>query len=98
MENAFDSIKTGLEEAIEYAKGKRHKKTRIHKIKKIDVKKIRKKVGMSQTQFAASFGISLGTLRHWERGDRTPRGPARILLKVVNHSPDTVLKITNNKI
>ena len=32
MENAFDNIKTGLEEAIEYAKGKKHKKTRIHKI------------------------------------------------------------------
>ncbi len=98
MGKAYESIKTGLEEAIEYASGKGHKKARIHKIQKIDVKKIRKKVGMSQTQFAASFGISLGTLRHWERGDRTPRGPARILLNVVKHSPETVLKITNNKI
>ncbi len=36
-------------------------------------------VGMSQVEFAASFGISLGTLRHWERGDRQPQGPARAL-------------------
>lgn len=98
MGKAYDSIKTGLEEAIEYASGKRHKSTRIHKIQKIDVKKIRNKVGMSQTQFASSFGISLGTLRHWERGDRIPRGPARVLLNVVAHSPETVLKITNNNI
>ena len=58
----------------------------------IDVKAIREKVGMTQTEFAASFGISLGTLRHWERGDRKPHGPALALLNVVAKEPKAVLR------
>jgi putative transcriptional regulator len=46
---------------------------------------------MSQTEFALSFGISVGTLRHWERGDRQPHGPARVLLQVVARQPKAVL-------
>lgn len=95
MGNAYDSIKKGLEEAIEHASGKVKRKTQSHKIHRINVKAIRKKVGMTQTEFAASFGISLGTLRHWERGDRKPRGPARVLLNVVNKAPKIVLEVTN---
>ncbi|MDP1535173.1 MAG: helix-turn-helix domain-containing protein [Rubrivivax sp.] len=29
---------------------------------------------MTQEQFAARFGFSVATLRHWERGDRSPHG------------------------
>ena len=42
--------------------------------------------------FAATFGISLGTLRHWERGDRSPRGPAHVLLTVLAKEPQAVLR------
>jgi len=47
---------------------------------------------MTQTECAAAFGISLSTLRHWERGDRIPRGPARVLLHVVAKAPRAVLR------
>ena len=47
---------------------------------------------MTQTAFAAAFGISLSTLRHWERGERTPQGPARVLLHVAAHEPQAVLR------
>jgi putative transcriptional regulator len=50
---------------------------------------------MTQAEFAAAFGISLGTLRHWERGDRTPRGPALVLLNVVAKEPEAVLRALN---
>ncbi len=43
---------------------------------------------MSQSEFASAFGISVSTLRHWERGDRTPQGPALVLLNVVAKEPD----------
>ena len=43
-------------------------------------------------EFALAFGISLGTLRHWERGDRHPQGPALVLLNVVAREPKVVLK------
>ncbi len=91
MTKAFDSIKQGLDEAIEFSKGKKGKAV-IHEFTPLDVKKIRAKVGMSQTEFASAFGISVSTLRHWERGDRTPHGPALVLLNVVAKEPKAVLK------
>ncbi|SMN02433.1 DNA-binding protein [uncultured Candidatus Thioglobus sp.] len=47
---------------------------------------------MSQNEFANAFGISVNTLRHWERGDRHPQGPALVLLNVVAKEPNVVLK------
>ena len=91
MSKAFESIKQGLVEAIAHEAGKPSKAI-VHKPQPVNVKAIRKQVGMTQTEFAASFGISLSTLRHWERGDRTPRGPALVLLRVVAKAPRTVLE------
>ncbi len=91
MGEAFNSIKQGLTEAIEYSKGKSNKAI-VHNFTSVDVKAIRKKVAMSQAEFASAFGISLGTLRHWERGDRKPRGPALVLLNVVAKEPEAVLR------
>jgi putative transcriptional regulator len=91
MGKAFDSIKAGLEEAIDHASGSPSKAV-VHHFDPVDVKAIRAQVAMSQTEFAASFGISLGTLRHWERGDRQPHGPARVLLMVLSKQPKAVLK------
>ena len=47
---------------------------------------------MSQNEFASAFGISVSTLRHWERGDRQPRGPALVLLNVVAKETKAVLR------
>jgi len=66
MSEAFESIKAGLEEAIVHASGG-VARARVHRFGALDVKAIRAQVGMSQAEFAGSFGISLGTLRHWER-------------------------------
>ena len=92
MNEAFESIKTGLNQAISHAKGE-PVNAKVHKVTPLDVKAIRSKVGMTQREFAASFGISLGTLRHWERGDRQPRGPARVLLNVLSENPGVVLDV-----
>jgi putative transcriptional regulator len=91
MGNAFSSIKQGLSEAIEYSEGKINRAV-VHEYGPVDVKKIRAKVGMSQSEFASAFGISVSTLRHWERGDRTPQGPALVLLNVVAKEPEIVLR------
>jgi putative transcriptional regulator len=90
MGSASESIKQGLKEAIAHASGQLSTAV-VHPPQPINVKAIRKHVGMTQTEFAAAFGISLSTLRHWERGDRIPRGPARVLLHVVAKAPRTVL-------
>ena len=91
MSNAFTEISAGLNDAISHAKGERTK-TVEHVMESIDVKAIRKKTGMSQQKFCSTFGISLGTLRHWEQGLRNPRGTARVLLKVVEHNPDAIIE------
>ncbi|MDM8544947.1 NadS family protein [Candidatus Venteria ishoeyi] len=91
MTDFFKSIKQGLEEAVDYSKGK-HTKAIVHEFSSVDVKNIRTKMDMSQTEFASAFGISVSTLRHWERGDRVPHGPALVLLNVVDREPQAVLK------
>jgi len=91
MSDFFKSIKQGLTEAVQYSENKCPKAI-VHKFSAINVKNIRTNLGMSQTEFASAFGISVSTLRHWERGDRSPRGPALVLLNVVSKEPQAVLK------
>ncbi len=91
MSNMFESIKQGLTEAVDFSEGN-CKEATVHKFDSIDVKAIRSNVKMTQTEFASNFGISLGTLRHWERGDRTPRGPALVLLTVLSKNPNAVIQ------
>jgi putative transcriptional regulator len=87
---AYDSIRQGLQEAIAHARGDAHG-VRVHHPRAVDVKAVRAKVGMTQTQFAAHFGFSVATLRHWEQGTRRPRGPALVLLNVIEHNPQAVI-------
>jgi putative transcriptional regulator len=91
MNKAFESMKRGLGEAIEFAKGKPSKAV-VHDLDAVDIKHIRSSVGMTQAEFAMAFGISVNTLRHWERGDRSPAGPALVLLNVMEKEPKAVLR------
>jgi putative transcriptional regulator len=93
MGKAFDSIKTGLNEAIAHAKGaKAGAGVRVYRPQVVDVRKLRLQVGMTQEQFAARFGFSVATLRHWERGDRAPAGPALVLLNVIAKDHKAVMR------
>jgi len=92
MSKASDSISKGLRQAIAYQRGKRVRGMRLHTPGKVDVKEVRRRTGLTQEQFAAKFAISLGTLRHWERGDRVPRGTALVLLNVIAREPGAVMR------
>ena len=59
---------------------------------KNEVARVRARLGLSQSRFAALLGISAGTLKHWEEGRRQPKGAARVLLKVAARHPKIVLK------
>lgn len=91
MTKAFDSIAQGLREAIALSEGKPIA-AKVHRPEEINVAELRHSLGLTQTEFAAKFCISLGTLRHWERGDRKPHGPALALLHVVAKEPQAVLR------
>lgn len=90
MSKAFTEIAAGLKDAAAHAKGEGSGVVE-HRTKRLDVRAIRAKTGMSQQHFCATFGISLGTLRHWEQGLRTPWGAARVLLQVVERNPQAVI-------
>ena len=68
------------------------KPSRVFKYRPIDVKRIRSKLRVSQSQFAMMLGVSKSTLQNWEQGRREPEGPARALLRVVEKNPKAVLE------
>lgn len=53
-----------------------------------DLKELRSRLGLSQPEFAAAYGLSVWTLRQWEQGVAEPDGPARSYLKVIAEDPD----------
>ena len=55
-------------------------------------RQIRQRLRMTQEQFAARFGVPLGTLRDWEQGVRQPDSAARTLLRVIDKNPEAVIQ------
>lgn len=92
--SAIDSIRQGLNEALDYAKGNQSGAA-VHQIEihDIDVVAIRRKTGLSQAEFAKSIGVAKGTLLNWEQGRRQPTGPAQVLLAMINKRPSVVQEL-----
>jgi putative transcriptional regulator len=57
-----------------------------------DIRAVRRRSGLSQSQFAATFGIGLGTLQKWERGERRPSGAAKSLLRLMQVDLPSVVR------
>ena len=93
MTKAFESIKQGLNEAIAHAKSKgKTTGIKLYQPQSVDVSGLRQRLSLTQEQFAARFGFSVATLRHWERGDRAPSGASLVLLNVIDRNPGAVLE------
>jgi putative transcriptional regulator len=56
----------------------------------VDVRAIRKRMKLSQSEFAARFGFTASAVRQWEQGRRRPEGAARAFLKVIEREPAAV--------
>ena len=54
----------------------------------IDVRAIRRDLGMTRVEFAAAYEFSIRTVQEWERGAKRPSGPARTLLRAIKGDPD----------
>ena len=52
------------------------------------VRQVRARCGLTQAAFAAKIEVPIETVRNWEQGKRSPRGPARALLKLIDRVPD----------
>lgn len=83
-----NSIAAGLKDAIAHAKGQPLPGT-LETVMP-DVKIIREKLGMSQTEFAQAYRIPVGTLKGWEQGRRNVDAPAAALLRAIEKFPEQV--------
>jgi putative transcriptional regulator len=54
---------------------------------------VRARTRLTQAEFAARIGVPIETVRNWEQGKRSPRGPARALLKVIDRAPDVAFAV-----
>ena len=54
-------------------------------------RRVRKRLGFSQTEFAERIHVSLDTIRNWEQGKRVPTGAAKALLQVLDKAPEAAL-------
>jgi putative transcriptional regulator len=58
-----------------------------------NARRIRSQTRLTQAEFAARIGVPIETVRNWEQGKRAPRGPARALLKLLDHAPDVAFSV-----
>ena len=58
------------------------------------VRRVRRRAGLSQAEFARRIGISVATVRGWEQGKLVPQGAARALLRVIDRVPEAVLALS----
>jgi putative transcriptional regulator len=54
---------------------------------------VRARTRLTQAEFAARIGVPIETVRNWEQGKRSPRGPARALLKVIDQAPQVAFAV-----
>jgi putative transcriptional regulator len=86
-----EEVIASLKEAIAWASGEDVpvRVTKVH-VPTTDVRALRRRLKLSQTEFAAKFGFQPATVRNWEQGRTRPDGPARVLLAVIARHPEAV--------
>ena len=57
------------------------------------VRRVRRRLGFSQAEFATRIDVSLETIRNWEQGKRSPTGAAKALLKILDKAPEAALAV-----
>lgn len=90
-EKLFTDLVESLKEAVEISKGRAEPSRRFF-VSQPEVKVIREKTGLSQSEFAGLMRVSVKTLQNWEQGRRNPTGPAAALLKIVGSAPELAIR------
>ena len=89
----YREITQGLKEALSHAKGKQKLRSHtlivepIKEYSAAEIKNIRTTLGMAQSVFAVSMGVSKKTVEAWESGRNMPEGPARRILGMIQTDP-----------
>ncbi len=94
MSKYYESLKRGLEEALEYSKGNlkcRSIKVNFEAVPEYapdDIKRIRTKSHLTQAGFASFLGVTPKAVEAWENGRNKPNGPARRLMSMAEGNPE----------
>ncbi len=84
-------IVAGLKQAAAFSRGEISLPVRLANVPPVvDVRKIRAKAGLSQSEFAARYGFSHRTLQDWEQKRVQPDGATRAYLTVIDRNPHAV--------
>jgi len=87
-----EEILEGLREIKAFKKGKVSLKTHVLSDPS-PARRIREKLRLSQSAFAALMGVSMRTVQDWEQGRRKPQGPAKSLLRIAEQHPEVFTEI-----
>lgn len=82
----FDELKASLQEAVEIKNGAKEP-ARATRYELADVKAIRNKLNITQSEMAKALGISIETIKSWETGRRNPTGLAAKVLAIIQADP-----------
>ena len=64
---------------------------------RVDVAKLRHRLGLSQSGFARAFGLDVTAIHAWEQGRRRPDRTARILLAIIANEPAAVRRALDGR-
>jgi putative transcriptional regulator len=92
MSQIGEELMVSMAQVIKQARAKRMAARTEYVVTPEEIQNARKRLGLSQPQFADVFGISVSSLRKWEQGQYAPSGAAKALLKVIAREPDVVLR------
>lgn len=56
----------------------------------VNTRRLRERLGLTQEEFGAMYGIPVGTLRDWEQRRKMPDATARAYLRVIERDPKAV--------
>lgn len=91
----FNELLQSVEQMDEIVKGERQP-GRERFVAATRLKHIRQQVNLTQQKFAKVIGVEVTTLRNWEQGRREPTGPAKVLIKLIEQNPETMIKACQN--
>jgi putative transcriptional regulator len=85
-------ILEGLGDASAYLAGKRERgrATKVHVPAAVNVRAIRRRLKLSQPEFARRYALPLASLRKWEQGARKPDAATRAYLTLIARNPRVV--------
>lgn len=66
-------------------------------LRPVNPKILRTRLGLSQAEFAARFGLDDSNIKNWEQQRSEPPRAAQVLLNLIDRDPDAITRILTTK-